>query len=261
MQVERFVRGHLFRVGDERDGVVGKVLGQVVALLRAARRLHLMVVVDKLGIPLAGVAAQEPVEAVEAAPQWPAVVGPGGGLLLRGHQMPLADHVGVVAVLLQHLGQEPVLERDVAVITRVAGGEFGDRGHPVGVVVAAGDDAGARRRAQRRGVHAVVAQTAGRERVQMRGGDRTPVAAELTEPGVVQNDEQDVGGPGDRPDRLRPRWARLIGRPADPARERRARLILAERHGSGPPAAHDSRDRLAPAPSEHRLRVPDSSPA
>ncbi len=35
VQVERLVRGHLLGVGDERDRVVGEVLGQVVALLRA----------------------------------------------------------------------------------------------------------------------------------------------------------------------------------------------------------------------------------
>ena len=216
MQEERLVRGHLLGVGDEGDGVIGQVLGQVIALRRATRRLHLVVVVDQLGIPLAGVAAQEPVEAVETAPERPPVVGPGGGLLLGRHQMPLADHVGVVAVLLQHLRQETVLERDVAVITRIAGRQLGDRRHPVGVVVAAGDHARARRRTQRRGVHAVVAQPAGRERVQMRRGDRTPVTAELPEPGVVQNNEQHVGRSGNRPHRLRPRRRRLVGGPARP---------------------------------------------
>ena len=248
--------------------MIGQVLGQVIALRRATRRLHLVVVVDQLGIPLAGVAAQEPVEAVETAPERPPVIGPGGGLLLGRHQMPLADHVGVVAVLLQHLRQETVLERDVAVITRIAGRQLGDRRHPVGVVVAAGDHAGSRRRTQRRGVHAVVAQPAGRERVQMRRGDRTPVTAELPEPGVVQNNEQHIGRSGNRPHRLRPRRRRLVGGPAHPAREGRARPILAERHGSGPPAAHlaltgccsCSRDRLALAPSQHCLRVPSPHP-
>ena len=32
VQVERLVRGHLLGVGDERDGVIGQVLGQVIAL-------------------------------------------------------------------------------------------------------------------------------------------------------------------------------------------------------------------------------------
>ena len=113
VQEERLVRRDLLGVGDERDRLVDQVLGQVIALLRGARRLDLMVVVDQLRIPLAGVATEEAVEALEATPQRPPVVRPGRRLELRRHQVLLADHVGVVAVLGQHLGQEPVLERDL----------------------------------------------------------------------------------------------------------------------------------------------------
>jgi hypothetical protein len=109
---------------------------QVVALLRGARRLDLVVVVHELGRPLAGVATQEPVEALEAAPERPPVVRSGGRLELRRHQVVLADEVGVVAVLLEHLGQEAVLERDLPVVARVARGELVDRGGRVCVVVA-----------------------------------------------------------------------------------------------------------------------------
>ena len=119
VQVERLVRVDLLGVGDELDRLVDQVLGQVVALLRRARRLDLVVVVDQVGIPLARVAAEEPVEALEAAPQRPAVVRPGRRLLVARRQVPLADHVGVVAVLEQHLRQHPVLERDDAVVARV----------------------------------------------------------------------------------------------------------------------------------------------
>jgi hypothetical protein len=48
MQVERLVRGDLLGVGDELDGLVGQVLGQVISLLRGARRLDLVVVVDQV---------------------------------------------------------------------------------------------------------------------------------------------------------------------------------------------------------------------
>ena len=82
VQVERLVRVDLLGVGDELDRPVDEVLGEVVALLGRRRRLDLVVVVDQVGIPLAGVAAEEAVEALEAAAQRPAVVGPGGGLLV-----------------------------------------------------------------------------------------------------------------------------------------------------------------------------------
>jgi hypothetical protein len=60
VQEERLVRRDLLGVGDERDRLVDEVLGQVIALLRRARRLNLMVVVDQVGGPLAGVAPRKP---------------------------------------------------------------------------------------------------------------------------------------------------------------------------------------------------------
>ena len=192
VQVERLVGIDLLGVGDELDRLVGEVLGQVVALLGAPRRLDLVVVVDELGVPLARVAAEEPVVALEPAPQRPAVIRPGGGLLARRDQMPLADHVGAVAVRQQHLRQEAVLERDQPVVARIAGRHLGDARHPVAVVVAAGDHARPARRAQRRRVHVVVAQPIGGQAVQVRRRDRAAVAAELAETGVVEHDEQHV---------------------------------------------------------------------
>ena len=55
------------RVRDELDRVVGQVLGEVVALLGRARRLDRVVVVDEVGVALVGLAAEEAVEALEAA--------------------------------------------------------------------------------------------------------------------------------------------------------------------------------------------------
>jgi hypothetical protein len=147
MQEERLVRSDLLGVGDELDRLVRQILGQVITLLRSPRRLDLMVVVDQVRIPLAGVTAEETIEPLEPTAQWPAVERAGRGLELRGHQVVLADQVGAVTVLQQHLGQEAVLKRDPAVVAGVARGEFGDRRHPVGVVVAPGDDTRPRQRA------------------------------------------------------------------------------------------------------------------
>lgn len=55
VQVERLVRGDLLGVGDELDRLTGQVRGQVIALFRGGGRLGLVVVVDKVGIPLTGV--------------------------------------------------------------------------------------------------------------------------------------------------------------------------------------------------------------
>ena len=96
VQIERLVRGNLGGVGEELDGPVGQVGVEVVALLRRRGRLDLVVVVDQVGIPLAGVAAQEPVEPLEPPAQRPAVERPDRGLELRGQQVVLADHVRAV---------------------------------------------------------------------------------------------------------------------------------------------------------------------
>ena len=232
VQVERLVGVDLAEVGDELDRLVDEVLGEVVALLGRPGRLDRVVVVDEVGVPLARVAAEEAVEALEAASQRPAVVRPGRRLLVARREVPLADHVRAVAVLEQHLRQHAVLERHHAVVARVARGELGDAGHAVAVVVAPGDDAGAARRAQRRRVHVVEAQAVRRERVEGRRLDRAAVAAELPEPRVVEDDEQHVRGalPGSR--RRRPRRARLVGRPADHSGKRRPGGVFDDRHQS-----------------------------
>ncbi len=189
-----------------------------------------MVVVDEIRIPLAGVAAEKAVEALEAAPDRPPVERAGGGLLVARRQVVLPDHERAVAVLDQHLGEKAVLERDHAVVSRVAARQLRDGGHRVAVVVAPGDDARPARRAQRRRVHVVVAQAVRRERVEAGRLDRAAVAAELAEPGVVKHDEQHIGCALARPHRRRPGRGGLVGGSPDHAGERSARLVLDKWH-------------------------------
>jgi hypothetical protein len=73
VQVERLGRVDLLDVGNELHRLVAQVLAEVVTLLGRARRIHLVVVVHQIRIPLAGVTAQEAVEALEAAPERPPV--------------------------------------------------------------------------------------------------------------------------------------------------------------------------------------------
>ncbi len=228
---ERLVRGDLLGVGDEGHRLVHEVFGQVIALFGRLLGLDGVIVVDQLGIVLMGVAAEKPVVPLEPAPERPPVVRASRGNLVRRRQVPLAERVRVVSVLQQDLGQHPVLERDVAVPAGIAGGPFRDARHRVRMVIAAGQDARARRRAERGRVHVVEEESVLRERVDVRRLDRAAVAPHLPEPGIVLDDEDHVGRALFRPQRPRPRRTGDVEGASDHAGEGRAWFVFLERHG------------------------------
>ena len=230
IHIERLGRVDLLDVGNELHRLLDQVLAEVVTLLRGARRLYLVVVVHQVRIPLAGVAAQEPVEALEAAAERPPVERACARLLVARRQVILPDHERAVAVLDEHLGQEAVLERDDAVVSRVAAGQLRDGGHRVAVMVAAGDDARTARRAQRSRVHVAVAQPVRGERVEAGGLDRAAVTAQLAVPGVIQHDEQHVRCALAGAHRGRPRRRGLLSGPPDHPGKRGTLLILDNCH-------------------------------
>src|SRR5947207_12413493 len=80
---------------------------------------------------------------------------------------------------------------------------------------AAGEDAGAGRRAQRGGVEVGVAEAAAGEGVEVRRVDVGAVTAELGEAHVVEHHEDDVGRAGRRPRLLGPPRLRLPVVPPD----------------------------------------------
>ena len=178
---------------DEADGVVDQVLAQVVALVGGARRVDGVVVVDQLGVELVGLALEEPVVPVEAALARPLVVGAGGRGVLHGAQVPLAHGEGGVPLVAQHLGHGGGVVGDVAAHVRVAAVEVGDRAHPDGVVVPAGEQRGPGGRAQGGDVEVGVAEPLRGQTVDVRGGQLGAVAAEVGEAGVVEEDEDHVG--------------------------------------------------------------------
>jgi hypothetical protein len=142
---ERLVgRDHL-RVLDELNRPVGEVGREVVALLGGCGLVHRVVVVDRVRIPLVGLAAQEPVVALEAAADGPVPLRRCHVHLVGGDQVPLAEHVGVPAALAEDLGDRGALERNVAVGVREPAGGLGDAGHAVGGVVASGEQRRPRR--------------------------------------------------------------------------------------------------------------------
>ena len=212
---ERLVGRGGAQVLHEQDRLVGQVLGEVVALLRRARRLDEVVVVHELGVVLVGLAAHEPVEALEAAAERPLVARAAHRHLRRRREVPLADREGGVAVAHEDLGQEAVLVRDRGVVAGEAGGELDDAGHAVAVVVAPGEQARPRRRAQRGGVEVRVAVPLAGEPVEARRGDVGAVAAELRVADVVEQHDHDV--------RARPRAPTAPAATSPPTRRRSAR--------------------------------------
>ncbi len=193
----------------------------MIAGLRRLRRVDLVVVVHKVGMELVGLAGEEAVEALEAAAERPPVAGRAHRHVRCRREVPLPDRERGVAVAHQYLGEEAVLVRDGRVVPGVARGELDDAGHAVGVVVAPGEQARSRRRAQSSGVEARVAQTVAGQTVERRGVDVGAVAPELRVADVVEQHHHNVRRAVGCADRLGPPWRRLLERAADDSLELR----------------------------------------
>ncbi len=193
VEEERLLRRDRLGVPDELDRLVCDVVGQVIAVVRQARLVDGVVVVDQVRIPLARLGPEKAVPALEAAAGRPVAPGRREVHLVGGAQMPLADHVRVPALLAEDLREHPVLGRDRAARVREADRSLGDTRHAVARVVAARQQAGARRRAERRRMELRVAHAALHDPVDVRCLDRTAVAAHRREADVVEDDVEDAG--------------------------------------------------------------------
>ena len=167
--------------------------------------------------------------------------------------------------------------RDRGVVAGEAGGELHDARHAVAVVVAAGEQARAGRRAQRGGVEVRVAVALAGEAVEARRGDVGAVAAELRVAHVVEQHDHDVGralrrrrhrrppalrlvvGPPDDPFELRPRHAHAgivaLAVPVRSGRRDQTRSY-SDGHGSraGDPWGHGRRRHRGAGPPRRRRR-------
>ena len=188
--------------------------------------------------PLVGLAADEAVELVEARAGRPAVGRAGRADLPGRGLVRLAEGGGAVAVQPQHLRQRRHAVRALPGLPGEGGGGLRDRAHVVHVMVAAAEQRGARRRAERRGVELVVAQPAVGQALHRRHVDRPAEGARLAEPHVVDQDDEHVRGAGRRLDLESRRGRGVAGiqarccagtgvpgsaAPYDPSAERRAR--------------------------------------
>ena len=188
---ERLVGRHRLLRLDPVDRLVGHVHGEVVVL--HLRRLDLDRPVVDERIPLVGLAADEAVELVEALVRGPAIERARHAGLPRGGLVPLAEGAGAVAVEPQHLRQRRHAVRILPGVAREGRRGLHDRAGVDGVVVPAGLERVARRRAQRRRVEVVEAQAALRQPVHRRRADRTAERARPAEADVVDQHDHDVG--------------------------------------------------------------------
>ena len=128
---------------DEADGLVNDVLREVIAL--AVGRIDVMVVEHQFGVPLAGLAFEETIVAVESALEWPLVKGARLRGLEGGRQVPFAGGEGVVAGGPQHLGQGACAAGDASAHPREAQVPVGQPSHAHRMVVATRQQGGAGR--------------------------------------------------------------------------------------------------------------------
>jgi hypothetical protein len=141
----RFRRRHRMLIAQHPQGLVGQVLGQVIAILGRVRRPDEVVVLDQVGVPLVGLAAEEPVEPVEPLRQRPFRAAAACGDVLLRHVVVLAEPERRIAVVLQDLPDRRALGRQPACGTGESVGALHDRRAPVHVVVASGEEGRPRR--------------------------------------------------------------------------------------------------------------------
>ncbi len=147
----------------------------------------------------------------------------------------LPNHDGRVAVVEQDAADGRLVLGDDAVVAGEAGRLLRDHAEAHRVVVASRDQRGARRRAQRRREHAVVAQAFLCDAVHRRCRDHAAERARHAEAGVVGDDQEHVRRALRRHDARRPPRFGLQGIVLDRAAElriRRGQLLGADRRGS-----------------------------
>ena len=186
-------------------------------------------VAEQVRLPLAGIAADEAIEILEAHAGRPLVERPGLARLVGRRVVVLAEPGRAVAVLQQDAADGCAVLADDAVVAGEAGRCLRDHAEADRVVVAPGDQRRACRRAQRGRMEIGVAQPVRGDAVQRRRRNDAAEGGRRGEADVVGHDEQDVGRALGRHDPRRPGWLRLGGVEVDLALKflRRRRQVAA----------------------------------
>jgi hypothetical protein len=146
-------------------------------------------------MPLVGLEADEAVEVLKAGRRRPHVERPDHRRVAEMWDLvALPELRRRVAVELERLGQRRLVVGPQRRVPRRRGRELGDGPRPHRVVVATGQQRLSGRRAQRRGVKAVVAQTPASQPLRHRRLARPPKRARRPEPHIVEQDHQNARG-------------------------------------------------------------------
>src|SRR5271157_1673141 len=145
---ERLVGRNLAELLHVCDGVIGHGRGQVPARI-PLKWVNGRCVAEQVRLPLAGVAADEPVEIVEAHSGWPLVERPGLARLIKRRVVVLAEPRGGVPVLLQDGADRAAILLDDRVVPGEPRRCFAHDAITGDVMVAAGDQRRTRRRGER----------------------------------------------------------------------------------------------------------------
>src|SRR5262245_52787799 len=156
---EGFVWGDRLLLTDVVNRLVGKILGEVVTLFGRSRSLNWRRPIVEGWRVLARFAADEAVEALEPRTRWPAVVRSDRRGLEHRYLVTLAELRRRVAVQSQCLGEWRARIRAERVVAGCGGRDLCDPTHADGVMIAAREQRGACRRAQRSGMEARVLET------------------------------------------------------------------------------------------------------
>ena len=160
-----------------------------------------MVVFDQVGIPLVRFGAEEAIVAIEALLQWPLLAARARRDVRLGDEMALTQPEGAPSPILQDLAHRGALVRDATMPTRKARRRFRDRGHAVQVMITAGQERGARRRAQRRRVPLRIHQAVVSQLLQSRHVDLAAEGRPGSQARIIVQNQQDVWRASGRPHR------------------------------------------------------------
>ena len=176
------------------DGLV-RHSGDEIPPWLALERIDLRRVAKQVRLPLVGVAADEAVEVLEAHAGRPLVERPDLAGRERRRVVVLAKPRCGIAVVEQDAADRRLVPVDDAVVAGEAGRLLGDHAEAGRVMVAARDQRGACRRAQRGREDPVVAQARVSDAVHGRRRNDAAEGAGYAEAGVVGDDQQHVRRP------------------------------------------------------------------
>ena len=190
---ERLVGHQRLLLADPAHAVVSEVVGEVVTLLGGRRRLDWRRALVQRRFPLVVLAADEPIEMLEAAAlRRPGVERPHRRGLPHRYLVALPELGCRVAIQRQRRRQRRHRVGAHRTLPGRRGGGFSDAAHPHRVMVPARQQRLARRRAERRGVEPVVPQSSRRKSFRCRRLARPTERAGSTETDIVEQDHQHI---------------------------------------------------------------------